>query len=150
MLKNILALLSTLCTVTSAFLMVVGIRKIRAGNIKMHRRLMLIAVLLAVVFLVLYLYRSLSIGNNTFGGPLFLKKYYLIFLFIHIILTILTPIVGIFTLVYAFQKNYVKHRKVGLVTYRLWLITAFTGLVVYLVLFVVFKEGQTVNILKVR
>lgn len=136
-----LALLSTSCTATSAICMAIGWYLIKKGKVDAHRRFMITSVILAALFFILYISRTVFIGNNLFGGPAEYKPYYTAFLFFHITLTIISPILAIKTLRHAYRKEFDKHRKWGPITARTWFVTAVTGVIVYLLLFVIFPEG---------
>jgi putative membrane protein len=142
------ALLSTSCTATSAVCMALGWVMIRRGNEEAHRRLMITSVVLAALFFTLYMFRTVFIGNTAFGGPASVKPYYTAFLTFHIILTIISPILAVMTLIYARKKQFDRHRRLGPWTARIWFVTAITGVVVYLMLFVIYPEGPTTNMFR--
>lgn len=140
-----IALISTSCTVTSALLMAIGWKMIRLKRRNAHRNCMIASVLFAALFFTLYVYRTVAIGNTNFGGPAYLQPYYTGFLLFHVLLTVISPVLAITTMVYAWKENFEKHRKIGPWTARVWFVTAVTGLLVYLLLFVLFPEGETIN-----
>lgn len=140
-----IALISTSCTVTSAILMAIGWKMIRLGKRKAHRNLMISSVLFAALFFTLYAYRTVAIGNTNFGGPAYLQPYYTGFLLFHILLTITSPILAITTMIYAWKEKFDKHKRMGPWTARVWFVTAITGVIVYLLLFALFPEGETIN-----
>lgn len=139
------ALLSTSCTATSAICMAIGWMMIRRGKVDVHRRFMIVSVIFAALFFILYMARTIFIGNTDFGGPEYLRPYYTAFLIFHIILTIIAPVLAIMTLYYARKERFEKHRKIGPWTARIWFVTALTGVMVYLLLFQIFPEGETTN-----
>ncbi|MBA4495449.1 DUF420 domain-containing protein [Paenactinomyces guangxiensis] len=139
------ALMSTSCTVTSAICMAIGWRMIRRGKVDAHRRLMIASVAFAALFFILYMARTIFIGNTDFGGPESFRPYYTAFLVFHIILTIIAPVLAVITLYFAAKKRFDKHKKVGPWTARVWFVTAATGLIVYLLLFQIFPQGETTN-----
>ncbi|SEN73089.1 DUF420 domain-containing protein [Lihuaxuella thermophila] len=143
-----LALMSTSCTATSAVLMAIGWVMIRRGKVDAHRRLMIASVAFAALFFILYMVRTIFIGNTDFGGPEAWRPYYKAFLTFHIILTVIAPVLAVMTLYYAAKKRFDKHKKIGPWTARIWLITAVTGVLVYLLLFQIFPEGKTTNLFR--
>jgi putative membrane protein len=148
MLGKLLALISTSCTVISAICMAFGWVMIKRGKQEAHQRLMITSVIFAALFFILYMARTVFVGNTEFGGPAELKPYYTAFLTLHIILTIVSPVLAVLTLYYAYKKRFDKHPKLGRWTARIWFVTAVTGLLVYLLLFVIFPPGPTANLFR--
>ena len=79
----LLPTISTLLIVLSAVLVAVGWNLIRKKKIEAHKNVMLAAAISALLFLIIYLSRTVFIGNTAFGGPENLKIYYTIFLVFH-------------------------------------------------------------------
>lgn len=142
------ALLSTSCTATSAILMAIGWGVIKKGHKKAHRNLMIASVVFAALFFILYMYRTIFIGNTDFGGPDHLRGYYRAFLIFHIILTIISPVLAVITLYHAKKENFDRHRYYGRLTAIFWFVTAATGVMIYLILFQIFPEGETTNMFR--
>lgn len=140
--------LSTIFIVLSALLVAAGWRFIIKGNPKAHRTTMILAALSALTFLIIYLSRTAFIGNTSFGGPDDMKVYYTIFLIFHIILATVGAGFGVVTLYLAFKRNIKKHRKIGPVTSIIWFFTASTGVVVYLLLYIIYEGGETTSMIK--
>ena len=61
--------LSTSFIVISAIFVAIGWYFIKQKNIKIHKRMMLSAAVFAVLFLTIYLTRTIFYGNTSFGGP---------------------------------------------------------------------------------
>lgn len=97
----------------------------------------------ALAFFIIYMSRTLFVGNTTFGGPDSLKLAYHIFLIFHITLATVAAVFGIVTLLHAFNKRFAKHKKIGRVTAVIWLMTAPTGVVVYVLLYLLYPGGET-------
>lgn len=139
--------ISTLFIAISALLVAIGWRQIIKKKREQHQRTMFWAAVAAIIFFILYLSRTLFIGSTTWGGPEELKPYYLVFLFFHIIMAIFGAIFGITTLTLGYKQKYVKHRKWGKVTAVIWFISASTGILVYLLLYIFFPGGHTDSLL---
>ncbi|HET7628824.1 MAG TPA: DUF420 domain-containing protein [Bacillales bacterium] len=142
----LLPLISTGCIVVSAVLMAFGWSFIRRRKIETHRRFMLTASGFALAFFIIYMYRTIFIGNTSFGGPDRYLPYYTIFLVFHILLSTTGGVFGAVTLTLALKKNFVKHRKLGPWTATIWFFTALTGMIVYLLLYVFFPHGTTTSL----
>lgn len=140
---HLLPLICTSLIVVSAIFLAFGWAQIRKGNREAHQKLMLVSAALALLFFVLYMTRTLVVGNTTFDGPASIKMWYHIFLFFHIILATLAGVFGLVTLNHAFKSRWKVHRKIGRITGVMWLITAPTGVIVYILLYVLYPGGQT-------
>ena len=126
-------------------LLVAAFIAVRAKRYLMHKRIMLTAMVLSVLFLVSYICHHLLAGESRFGdlnhdglvtdeekisaGPA--RKIYYIILGTHIPLAgIILPFI-LFTAYRALVGEYSKHKKLARITWPLWLYVAITGVVVY-------------------
>ncbi|HVB11197.1 MAG TPA: DUF420 domain-containing protein [Bacillota bacterium] len=144
----ILADFNEACMLASAVAMAIGWGLIRRRNIPAHRRAMLTAAALALAFFLSYALHTLLVGDTSFGGPAGWRTPYLIFLQIHTLLATVAGVMGIITLRWALRKEFSKHRRIAPWTASLWFVAAGTGLVVFLMLYVVFPSGPTTNMFK--
>lgn len=140
--------LSTFLIVLSAVFVAIGWGLIRKKKIEAHKKTMLAAAISALLFLIIYVSRTIVVGNTSFGGPDEVKIYYTIFLIFHICLAIIGATLGVVTIVAGLKNNLVRHRKLGPVTSVVWFFTAMTGVMVYLLLYVFYKGGETTSMLK--
>lgn len=138
-----LPLISTACIVISALLMAIGWYFIRRKEKIIHMRIMLTAASFALLFFLIYMFRTVFIGDTSFGGPKNVEVYYTIFLIFHILLATTGAVFGIVTLAFAFRSNFARHRKIGPWTAIIWFCTAVTGIMVYLALYVLYPTGST-------
>lgn len=145
---EILPLISTLLIVLSAILVAVGWRLIIKGEKEKHKKAMVAAAISALSFLIIYVSRTIFIGNTSFGGPESIKIYYTIFLIFHILLSMTGAVFGVVTLRLAFKGNFKKHKKIGPVTSIIWFFTAITGVIVYLLLYVIYHGGETTSMIR--
>jgi putative membrane protein len=145
---TILPTISTSFIVLSAILVAIGWRFIRTKNRAAHERTMVLAAISAVLFFIIYVSRTIFVGNTSFGGPEELKLPYQIFLFSHIILAIVAAILGLMTLYRAWKKQFEKHRKLGPTTAIVWFVTAITGVTVYVLLYILYPGGKTVSVVE--
>ncbi|WP_067728252.1 DUF420 domain-containing protein [Oceanobacillus damuensis] len=144
----VLPTISTIFIVLSAILVAIGWVLISKGNKKAHKTVMLSAAVSALLFFIIYVSRTIFAGNTSFGGPDEIKIYYTLFLIFHIILATTGAVFGIVTITLAFKRNISKHRKLGPVTSIIWFFTAITGVMVYLLLYVIYDGGETTSMLK--
>ena len=133
---------------TTAILLLASLYFIRNKWIQAHRISNLCAVVLSGIFLISYVIYHMSNPSVRFGdvnhdGILSaeekkeagnLRYLYYFILSSHIILSgIIIPFV-LFTLQRAFQRNYVKHKKLARITWPLWFYVAVSGVVVYVMI----------------
>src|SRR5699024_3861607 len=95
----------------SAVLVAIGWRPIVKGKEKAHNKTMIYAAISVLLFFIIYISRTVILGNTSFGGPDELKIYYTIFLIFHITLATIGAIFGIVTIVLAFKRKITVHRK---------------------------------------
>jgi putative membrane protein len=134
--------------IISAILIALGWVFIRRGQRETHRKLMLTGAAFATAFFISYVLATLFVGDTTFGGPAKYRLTYQIFLQAHATLATVAAIIGIITLRRALLQRFSLHRRIAPWTATIWLITAASGLVVFLLLFVVYAPGPTTNLFR--
>ncbi|RFU61177.1 DUF420 domain-containing protein [Bacillus sp. V59.32b] len=144
----LLPTISTAFIVLSAITVAIGWYQIKQRKIETHKKTMITAAVFALIFFVIYVSRTIFIGNTSFGGPDDLKIYYTVFLVFHITLATTGAVFGIVTLLAGFKNNLVRHRKLGPITSVIWFFTAITGVAVYLLLYVFYHGGQTTSVIR--
>ena len=140
--------LSTIFIILSAVFVSIGWNLIRQRKVEAHKKMMIAAAVSVVLFLSIYISRTILVGNTSFGGPNSLKLYYTIFLVFHIILSIIGAIMGIITIRAGFKNNLQKHRKLGPISSIIWFFSAITGVMVYLLLYVFYTGGETTSMFR--
>ncbi|MBS4198829.1 DUF420 domain-containing protein [Bacillus sp. FJAT-49732] len=148
MMVPILPTISTACIVISAILVAIGWGKIRKRDIDGHRKVMTIAGIFALVFFIIYSSRTIFVGNTSFGGPDEYKVFYTVFLIFHVTLATVGAVLGIISLVTGYKNKLSFHKKLGPVTSIVWFGTGITGVIVYLLLYVIYKGGNTTSLIK--
>lgn len=144
----ILPTLSTIFIVTSAVLVAIGWALVRKRKIEAHKKTMFAAAIAALTFFIIYMSRTIFVGNTAFGGPDDMKIYYTVFLIFHIILATTGAVFGLVTIWLGYKNRIKKHRKIGPVTSVIWFATATTGVMVYLLLYVLYDGGETTSVIK--
>ncbi len=128
--------------------LIYGWSRIRRGQVERHRRAMLTTATLASGFFISYVVKSLVFGDTNFGGPKSLAGPYLDFLQVHVVLATLAAVFGVITLRFALRANFARHRRIAPWTATMWLVAAGTGLVVFLLLYIVFPPGTDQNVVR--
>ncbi|OXS53520.1 hypothetical protein B1A99_29540 [Cohnella sp. CIP 111063] len=140
---EIFPLVSTSFILISGILVAIGWRLIVLKKREAHEKVMIAAAVAATLFFIIYVSRTIFIGNTMFNGPDNLKTIYLIFLLFHIVLATVAAVFGITTLTLAFRKKFAKHRKIGRTTSVIWFATVITGVTVYVLLYLMYPGGHT-------
>ncbi|EDL64719.1 DUF420 domain-containing protein [Bacillus sp. SG-1] len=144
----ILPTISTTFIVLSAITVAIGWWQIKQRKIEAHKKTMFTAAVFALIFFIIYMSRTIFVGNTSFGGPEDIKIYYTLFLIFHITLATTGAVFGLVTIWSGYKENYKRHRKLGPITSIIWFFTATTGVAVYLLLYVFYKGGETTSVIK--
>jgi putative membrane protein len=117
-----------------AVLLLAGLFTAKQKNYVLHKKIMLSAIVLSVLFLLSYIAHHLFAGETKFGGEGISKTIYYIILFSHIPLAaIILPFI-LFTAYRALTGEYEKHKKLVRITWPVWFYVAVTGVLVYLMI----------------
>ena len=107
---------------------------IKRKKIVVHEKLMKTAILLSVIFLIMYVAYHMTSEPTPYGGDGFLKYLYYFILISHILLSIgIIPMVLV-TYVRAISNLFSEHRKIARYTFPIWMYIAVTGVLVYLMI----------------
>ena len=133
--------LNALLNGLSALFLAAGFLAIRARRIPVHRALMLSAFVTSTLFLISYVTYHLSQVHTVFSGPEALRVPYYAMLTSHIVLAVaLVPLVLV-TLFRAWRGDFPRHRRIAGWTLPIWLYVSVTGVLVYLILYVIFPAA---------
>ena len=117
-----------------AILLLAGLFTVKQKNYLLHKKIMLSAIVLSVVFLLSYIAHHLFAGETKFGGEGISRVIYFIILFSHIPLAaIILPFI-LFTAYRALTGEYDKHKKLVRITWPVWFYVAVSGVIVYLMI----------------
>lgn len=144
---------------TAAVLLVIGLVLIQLRRETAHKRVMLAAFAVSIVFLGCYLYyHSLELTTPYRGEGLDHTFYYYFLLPSHVILAMAVPVLAIFTIVHGLRAHgdlvpkrlaqasdtdrqtfarhsRAVHRRWARITFPIWLYVSVTGVLVYLMLY---------------
>lgn len=118
----------------TAFLLVLAFIAIRNKNVKLHKRLTTSAIILSVLFLVMYVAYHMTSDSTKFGGEGVIKYVYYFILITHILLSIVVIPFVLITYVRAITDNIERHKKIAIITFPLWLYVAISGVLVYIMI----------------
>ncbi len=142
---NIFALISAIVNSIIAVLLVAALITVKNQHYLLHKRIMLTALVLSIVFLVSYIAHHLLAGEAYYGdanhdGILSADEkaavsstrfFYLILLSTHIFLAaVILPFI-LFTAYRGLTSEFSKHVKLARITWPLWFYVAVTGPIIY-------------------
>lgn len=116
---------------TTFFVLIAAFLAIRKKNIVLHKRLMTMALVLSVAFLLCYVTYHASAEETRFGGQGAVKYIYYFILLTHILLSAAIVPMVLITYVRALSEQFDRHRKIARITLPLWLYVTLTGVIVY-------------------
>jgi uncharacterized membrane protein YozB (DUF420 family) len=124
---------------TAAILLVRGYFLIRARKRNQHKKTMIAAFSVSVVFLVSYLVYHANSGIVYYQKTGFIRYVYFAILYTHTPLAAAVPVLAIITLRRALKAektgDFSRHRRIARWTLPIWLYVSVTGIVVYLMLY---------------
>ncbi|MFA9186932.1 DUF420 domain-containing protein [Flavobacterium magnesitis] len=118
----------------TAIVLILAVRAVKNGNVKVHEYLMKTAIACSVAFLAMYVAYHMTSDSTKFGGEGVIKYVYYFILVTHIILSIIIIPLVLITYVRALAQVFDKHKKIARITFPIWLYVAVTGFVVYLMI----------------
>lgn len=129
--KHIFAHLNALINTFVALLLISALYAAKQKRFNTHKRLMLWAMFLSILFLVSYICHHLFTGETKYGGEGLAKLVYFAILFTHIPLAGLVLPFVLFTAYRGLTAEYDRHRKLAKKVWPVWLYVAITGVIVY-------------------
>ena len=117
-----------------AVLLLAGLLAVKQGKYLLHKRIMITALILSILFLVSYICHHLFTGDTAYGGQGAVRSVYFIILITHIFLAaIILPFI-LFTAYRALIAEWPKHIRMARITWPIWFYVSVTGVVVYLMI----------------
>ncbi len=116
-------------------LLIWGYTLIRRKRVEQHRRVMLSAFAVSMLFLICYLIYHSQVGSVHFlkTGPI--RSVYFAILISHLLLAFTVPVLAIITLSRALRRRFDRHRRIARWTLPIWLYVSVTGVIVYFMLY---------------
>ncbi|WP_394825256.1 DUF420 domain-containing protein [Pendulispora albinea] len=118
----------------AAVLLVLAVVAIKKKQVTRHQALMLSAFASSSLFLVGYLAYHYVHGDTKYPGEGGARVVYLLILASHVILSIPVLPMCLAAFYYAFQRNFVTHKKITKLLFPIWLYVSITGVVVFAML----------------
>ena len=131
---HVFALANAVINSCVTILLIWALIAVKQKSYVQHKRLMLWAMSLSVLFLVSYIAHHLLAGDTKFGGEGTIRYIYYFILITHIPLAaIILPFI-LFTAYRALIGEYDRHKKLARYTWPLWLYVSITGVLVYVLI----------------
>tara|TARA_B100001758_G_scaffold76440_1_gene64593 strand:- start:520 stop:1068 length:549 start_codon:yes stop_codon:yes gene_type:complete len=128
---HIFAQLNALINGAVAVLLLLGLLFVKTKKYMLHKRVMNLAIILSVLFLLSYIAHHILADSTTYGGKGAVKTIYYVVLISHILLAGLSLPFILFTNYRASIAEFSAHKRLAKIVYPIWLYVAITGVVVY-------------------
>ncbi|MEP7277566.1 MAG: DUF420 domain-containing protein [Bacteroidota bacterium] len=129
---HIFAKINACINTVVSFLLLAALVAVKRRKLILHKRLMLTAMVLSVLFLISYICHHLFAGDTRYGGTGAVRYVYFFILITHIFLAaIIMPFV-LFTAYRALIAEFQRHGKLARITWPIWFYVSVTGVLVYL------------------
>lgn len=114
--------------------LIVAIVAIKRKNRKLHQRVIQVCLIFSILFLLLYVLYHMTSDTTPYGGEGILKMIYFFLLISHILLSLVVIPIVLFAYLFAWQGDFVRHKKWTKFAFPLWLYVAVTGVLVYVMI----------------
>ena len=117
-----------------SILLLAALIAVKQKQFVLHKKIMLVAIVLSALFLISYICHHLFAGDTKFGGTGSIRYIYFAVLISHIFLAaIILPFI-LFTAYRALIGEYGRHRRLARITWPIWFYVSVTGVTVYLMI----------------
>jgi len=120
---------------TSAVFLTAGYLFIRRGQVALHKRCMLSALVTSTLFLASYVIYHANTGSRPFPGIGPIRYVYFSILMSHVLLAITILPLALVTAARGLRAQYDRHVRIARWTLPVWLYVSVTGVVIYLMLY---------------
>ncbi len=125
----------------SAILLGAGYLFIRRRNVAAHKTCMLAALGVSTLFLISYITYHAQAGSVRFTGTGWVRPLYFAILISHVILAMAILPLALVTVYRAWRERFEAHRRIARWTLPIWMYVSVTGVVVYVMLYVLYPAG---------
>jgi putative membrane protein len=131
---HIFAQINAIINGTVASLLLLGLYFVKAKKYVLHKKVMNLAILLSLLFLLSYIAHHILADSTSFNEQGTVKYIYYIILISHILLAGLSLPFILFTAYRGSISEFPAHKKMAKYVFPVWLYVAITGVVVYLMI----------------
>lgn len=131
---HVFAKINAIINTTVSILLILGLIAIKQKQYLNHKKIMLTAMALSLLFLLSYIAHHLFAGETKYGGGGTMRYVYYFILITHIFLAaIIMPFI-LYSSYRALTGEWARHRRLAKITWPIWFYVAVTGPVVYLLI----------------
>lgn len=113
----------------TAVLLIGALVAIKAKNMKLHRSLIRVCLLLSILFLLCYIGYHITSESTAYLGEY--GNIYFPLLIAHIVLSVVVIPIVLLTYLWAWEGDFIKHKKWTRIAFPIWLFVAVSGVIVY-------------------
>jgi len=118
----------------TALLLVLALVAIKQKKVELHKKLIQFSLVLSLLFLACYVAYHMTSESTAMPDSVSYKPLYLFILLSHILLSVVVIPLVLFTYLFAWQGDFVRHKKWTKFTWPIWFYVAVSGVVVYLMI----------------
>lgn len=118
----------------TALVLIAAVILVKNGNLSMHEKLMKVAIVLSLLFLVMYVLYHMTSDSTEYQNDGIIKYFYYFVLLSHIVLSIIVIPFVLITFVRGITNDIEAHKKIAKYTFPLWLYVTVTGVIVYIMI----------------
>ena len=130
-----LATLNAILNASALCCVILGARAIARRDLVRHKRFMLSAFALSLVFLTSYAARIVLFGDQHFRGAGALRYFYFFVLISHVVLALAIAPAVLYTVILGLRDRRVQHKRIAPKVLPVWQYVLATGVLVYLLLY---------------
>ncbi len=127
--------INALLNTVSAILLVMGWVNIKRDRHDLHKRFMLSAVAVSVLFLTSYLIYHYNAGSTPYPRHDFTRVIYFSILIPHTILAALVVPLIVTSIFFALKGKFTHHKKLARWVFPIWMFVSISGVTIYLMLY---------------
>ncbi len=132
---NDLPALNAIFNTIGAVFLLMGYLQIRRGNIRQHRRMMLLALVFSALFLSSYLYYHVNVGSVPYPRHDWTRGLYFSILIPHIVLAALNAPFVLAVVWLALRGRFRTHRRIARWVWPVWMYVCISGVIIYVMLY---------------
>ncbi len=144
--------LTALLNLSAIVLLGMGLWRIKHGQARKHKSLMLAALTVSAIFLASYLLHKVALYETTGAfnkrfprdtaiAPLWAQYTYFAILFTHLPLAILVPFLALRAIFLAARGRIAEHKRLVRWAFPIWMYVSVTGVLVYLMLYQLYRTA---------
>jgi uncharacterized membrane protein YozB (DUF420 family) len=119
----------------SAVFLILGFRYIKKGNQQSHKKMMVSALIVSVLFLISYVIYHYNVPSTPYPHHDWTRPLYFSILIPHIILAALMGPFILAAVIFAFKGKFETHKKIVKWIWPVWMFVSVSGVFIYLMLY---------------